>query len=465
MLLFFAIASLLCFMENAHASFTFEDEKRLGKEFYDDIKGKHLLLEDKRTSDFINGIGQRLLEQGKYFPLDFTFSVIKSSGINAFATPGGYVYVYSGLIELTESESQLAGVLAHEIAHVKSRHIAQMIEKTKKMNIATLAAMLAGAFLGSEGFAAVSSLAMATATTLNLKYSREHEEEADRLGMSYLVNARYNGKAMLDFLKIMRQYEFYSDSIPSYFMTHPGTNDRIRYLTLLLQTRYTMKGSKYIVGGFDRIRTMLILANNTLQANFKYFDAILKKDPDNLEALYGLAVTESRMGQIDAAGLHFARALQFAPNDADILRDLGICYFQIGDIPNAITTLKKAYGINSHDRYIAFNLGRSYETAGDFHTALELYKQIQKDNPQDREIFYNLAMVYGKTADMGESHYSFGIYFKYKGKRKSARFHFKTALEYYSPNSGRWKEIQQELDKLNATPEKQKVKDGHKTPK
>ena len=153
------------------------------------------------------------------------------------------------------------GVLAHEIAHVNGRHIAEIIDKSKIINIASLAAILAGAFLGGSGdaVAAVTSFTMATATTLNLKYSREHEEAADRKGMSYLVGAGYNGSAMLDFLRIMRRYEFYSNTIPSYFLTHPGTDERIRYIDALLQTTYTRKGAESIQGNLKRVQTLLLL--------------------------------------------------------------------------------------------------------------------------------------------------------------------------------------------------------------
>ena len=146
------VVIMICFVvvEPSCASFTLEDERRLGKEFYEKIRTNGMLFEDRDLIEYVDTIGRRLLAQGDEYPLDFTFSVIENAGINAFATPGGYVYVYTGLIGLAENEDQLAGVLAHEIAHVKARHIARTIEKSKKMNIATIAAILTGAFLGGR---------------------------------------------------------------------------------------------------------------------------------------------------------------------------------------------------------------------------------------------------------------------------------------------------------------------------
>ncbi|MGA2332259.1 MAG: M48 family metalloprotease, partial [Syntrophales bacterium] len=135
----------------AHASFTIEDEKKLGKEFYERLDKSDVLIHDQRIDAYINQLGNKLVAQSEKAPFDFRFSVIKSSAINAFATPGGYVYVNRGLITLVETESELASVLAHEIGHINKRHVASIIEKSQKIGMATLAAVLAGAFLGGGG--------------------------------------------------------------------------------------------------------------------------------------------------------------------------------------------------------------------------------------------------------------------------------------------------------------------------
>ena len=440
----------------AFASFTIKDEKKLGKEFYERLRDRDILVKDPKANEYINRIGRLLLSHGKKSFFDFTFSIINSSGINAFATPGGYVYVYSGLIELTEDENQLAGVLAHEIAHIKARHIAQAIEDSKKLNIATIATILASAFLGGSGelTAAAASFSMATTATLNLKYSRKHEEEADRLGMSYLVKTGYNGEGMLNFLRIMRKYEFYSNSIPSYFLTHPGTGDRIIYLDGLLQTRYTQGGAKSIIGGLGRIKTILVIDRKDLDSSLKYFQNVLKKDPDNPDALYGLAIIQGKLGKTVESFANFRRALSLSPGDADIFRDMGINYFNLGDMSDAIDSLRKAYSINRNDPDTIMYLGRSYDTSGDYNAALELYKEFMKRNPDDISVYYNLAMLYGKINIPGESHYNFGIFFKKKHKLKSALFHFKAAQAFFPPGSEMAGKLNKEIDCIGKHPAK-----------
>jgi len=436
----------------ALAEFTMEDEQKLGKEFYDRLKEKGLLMDDPEVTDYITKIGNKIISQGEKTPFTFTFSVIDSPGINAFATPGGYVYLFRGLIELTENESQLAGVMAHEIAHVRARHVADAIGKSTKIGIATLAAIIAGAFLGGGGdaTAAIAGFSMATATSLNLKYSRENEEEADRLGMAYLTGAGYDGKGMPQFLGIMKNFEYYSSAVPSYFLTHPGTEDRIRYLDTLV----AMDGGKHratsSTGNLERIQTILVLKDKDANKSLKYFQKALGKNPENVDALYGLAVVEGRTGKTTESIEGFKRALAKRPDDPSILRDLGITLYTAGRIEEALKPLKKAHTLKPADGNTLVYLGRTSEYLGDYPYALETYMEYRDRFPEREDVFYNLAMIYGKLNDLGDSHFYFGKYFKSQGKMESALFHFRKALPYFSADPEKTSEIEKEM----APPEK-----------
>jgi beta-barrel assembly-enhancing protease len=305
-----AIVLIILFFRTSicFAEFTIDDEKKLGKEFYDKLVKHHLLLENKRLNEYIGKIGNLVLQGNKQVPFVFHFSIIKDSAINAFATPGGYIYINKGLINAVENEAELAGVIAHEIAHANARHVASIIEKSKKINIATLAAILAGAFLGggAEGTAAIAAFSMAGAASLSLKYSREHEEEADRLGIEYLTGAGYYSAAMVDFLKIMKKYEFLSKSMPSYLLTHPGTDERMFYLDSLILTKYRQKGLKNIVGNLSRIQALLILDGDDLNVRYKQLEESSVKDPGNVDLLYALALAEDKsksIKQINISGI------------------------------------------------------------------------------------------------------------------------------------------------------------------
>lgn len=449
----YAVLGLLpCLLTFSTANaLTIEEEKRIGRELYEKLQKNGDLERNERVQAYIEDLGKRLLAGGSP-TFDFRFSVIRSSGINAFATPGGYVYLFRGLIHLAESESQLAGVLAHEIAHVNARHIAGMAEKSGKMNVATLAALLAGALLGggSQVTAAAAAVTMATATHMSLQYSREHEEEADRLGMAYLVRAGYDGRAMVDFLKIMRRYEFYSNSVPSYFFTHPGTDERIRYLDGMLQTTYRHEtGKASIFGGLKRVQAVLALDGKNLDATLRKYEEDLKNSPDDVDILYGLALLQEKTGATAPAMETFQRALRLAPDDEDILREAGILYLRAGRPGEAAIRLRRAYQLNRDNERTLSWLARAYEASGDYDAALDLYGRLEKKKIDDVDIYHNMGMIYGRTNRPGESHYYFGIFFREKKRKDSALFHFRSALPHFPEDSDRARDIRNEIKSLS----------------
>lgn len=438
-----------------YAEFTIDDEKKLGKEFYDKMVKHHLLLENKHLNEYIIKIGNLVLKDNKKVPFDFHFSIVDDSAINAFATPGGYIYINKGLINAVENEAELAGVMAHEIGHANARHVASIIEKSQKLSIATLAAVLAGAFLGGGGAAsaAIASFSVAGAASLNLKYSREHEEEADRMGIEYLSGAGYYPAAMVDFLKIMKKYEFLSKNIPSYLLTHPGTDERMFYLDSLVLTKYRQKGSKYIIGNLSRMQTLLILGGDDLNARYKHLDDSAAKDPQNVDLLYALALTEDKLGRVNEALNHYQEALRLSSRDEDILKSLGLMYLKIGKADQAIAYLQRAEAINADNDDIILALGKAYDAQAKYDKALEYYLKLENKKINDTDIHYYIAMTYGKLNIMGESHYNFGLYFKQLNKKDTALFHFKKALDFFPAGSQRANAIDKAINDLKSTQE------------
>ena len=254
---------------------------------------------------------------------------------------------------------------------------------------------------------------------------------------------------MVDFLKIMRRYEFYSNNVPSYFLTHPGTDERIRYLDGLLQTTYRQGGKESIVGGLKRIQAILVLDNKNLDNIRGEYQEALKKNPNDVDVLYGLALIQEKLGLVSQSLENFQKALNLAPADEDILRDTGISYFKAGHPAEAIELLQKAFALNEGNESTLIYLAKSYETLGDFESTLKIYRRLETKKIVDADIYYNMAVAYGKTNDPGNSHYNFGIYFKKKNKKESALFHFRAALPYFSKDSERGRDIEKEIKSLN----------------
>jgi predicted Zn-dependent protease len=458
----FAVLFLLIFFRtsNCCAEFTIDDEKKLGKEFYDKLEKNHFLLENKRLNDYINQIGNLILAQSKKAPFAFHFSIVNSNAINAFATPGGYIYINKGLISVAENEGELAGVIAHEIGHANARHIASIIEKSQKLNIATLAAIIAGAFLGGggEATAAIAAFAVAGSSSLTLKYMREHEEEADRLGITYLVSAGYYPGAMVDFLKIIKQYEFISKTMPSYLMTHPGTDQRIFYLDGLILTTYRQTGAKNIVGNLKRMQTLISLNAADLDARQRQLKEALIKNPRDVDVLYALALTEDKLGQTSLALEHFQKALSLSPRDEDILKNIGLIYLKMDKADLALNYLQHAANSDTNNDEVILALGKTYFALGNYQKALESFLKLENRTLEDGDINYHIAMAYGKLNNQGESHYYFGLYFKKAKKKESSLFHFKEALKYFSAGSERAEAINKAIKEWESDPNKRSVK-------
>jgi predicted Zn-dependent protease len=214
---------------------TVSDEEKMAKSFLKVIYSYYEIIDDPVIADYVSKIGNRIVA-GLEKPLfNYHFYVIKTDPYNAFAIPAGYIFINSGLLMAMDDEDELAGILAHEIAHVNARHISQKIERSKKIGWARMAGMVAGALMGIAGAGdaaqAVTLGSAGAAQTAELAYSRENEMQADELGLNYLANAGYSGEGLLRILKKMRSKQWFdSKQVPTYLMTHPAVDDRIAYL-------------------------------------------------------------------------------------------------------------------------------------------------------------------------------------------------------------------------------------------
>ncbi|MEW6332726.1 MAG: tetratricopeptide repeat protein, partial [Thermodesulfobacteriota bacterium] len=227
------------------------------------------------------------------------------------------------------------------------------------------------------------------------------------------------------------------------------TDERTRYIDGLLQTVYPRTGSDDLLGDLKRVQTILLIERKTADSeNLRHFRQILNSKPDDVDALYGLAVTQDRLGMIHDALDTFRSALRLAPDDGDILRDMGIASFRLGQYADASALLNRALGIHPNDADIFLYLGRTYEALGDTARALALYRKLEEKHPEDEESLYSLAMAYGKAKNLGDSHYYFGQYFKKKGKPDSALFHFRAALKHLPADSTRSRAVAREIETM-----------------
>jgi predicted Zn-dependent protease len=376
---------------------------------------------------------------------------------NAFAIPGGYIFVTTGLLVLAENEQEVAGVLSHEIAHVTQRHISLMIERSTRLNIASMAAILAAmlAGRGGTGSQAAAAMASATAGALQLKYTREMETDADQNGLHYLIKAGYDPNGLINFLnRIQRISLAIAPNIPPYLLTHPAIESRISLMDNLLQMGPKPTGPFKTVRNFRKIRAMAFVGEREPHVAITHFQSLIDANSDYWEGYYGLGLAYRKMGRFDKSTETLQRAHALAPKDLDISRELGITYFSWGKMDQAIESLEATRstpgeGRNS-DLMVLYYLGRGYQEKGNFAQALPFLLKVQKEKPEFADIYYHLGSVYGRTGQKGLSHFYFGRHFRLKREKNNALLHFRTAIDWLERGSPEREEAQREMKELTS---------------
>ena len=269
------------------------EEYRTGEAVIRNIRRAGGVLDDPLIQSYLNDLGYRLVAPSESQQV-FHFFLIKDSSINAFALPGGFIGINAGLILATKSESELAGVMAHEIAHVTQRHHARQYEQGSN-SIPIIAALIAAMVLGSQdndiGQAALASVAAGTAQK-QINFTRENEKEADRIGINLLINAEFNPHGMAAFFDTMdKQSRLYGDSIPEFLRSHPVNPARIAEAKQRANKYSNTFNTDTISYHLLRAR-LKVLASDDKQKLLKYFSSKLKQGNYNNEdaTRYGYAL-------------------------------------------------------------------------------------------------------------------------------------------------------------------------------
>ena len=209
-------------------------EAQIGRAIMQNIRRSGMVVEDPQITEYINDIGHRIAVQTNEGDHNFSFFVVNDSRINAFALPGGFIGVHTGLIEASRNEDELAGVLAHEVAHVTQRHIARAVHASSRQSMLTTAIMLGAMILGAaggSGDAVQAGMAVATGTSAQqqINFTRSNEYEADRIGIRALSEAGFDPYGMASFFEVMSRQETSAPDLrlPEFLRTHPVTTARI----------------------------------------------------------------------------------------------------------------------------------------------------------------------------------------------------------------------------------------------
>jgi predicted Zn-dependent protease len=285
----------------ADAILSINEEARIGRSIMRDIRNSGHVVEDPLVNEYINEIGNRISAQTNDGDRDFTFFVIDDHRINACALPGGYIGVHTGLLEATRSEDELAGVLAHEVAHVTQRHIARAIHANSRQSLLSTAIMLGAVIAGVAGagadvMQAGMAVAQGTAAQAQVNFTRSNEHEADRVGISALADAGFDPYGMASFFDVMsRQNSRAPDErAPAFLMTHPVTSSRIAEAKDRARHYPLVRSDDSISYGIAKIR-MIVDRFETPKEAVAYFERRPYQNQNDLER-YGRLLAYLRAG-------------------------------------------------------------------------------------------------------------------------------------------------------------------------
>lgn len=288
---------------NSFGVSTLEEQK--GLKILRKLRSSNQIIEDPEINLWIRSLGNTLTAAAPHSSAPFYFLVSKDLSVNAFATRGGVIVINAGLILRTSNESELAAVIAHEIAHITQRHIERMIEKANNNKFATNAALLAGIIASSkdpQAGQAIISTSIATMAHQQLSFSRAAEAEADRVGLRILARARYNPKAMPAFLAKLEQFGNDKNAdILEYVQNHPLTLKRItdtQTRAMQLSTYSGKETTRYLYMR-EKIRANSNSSNKSIPTNIparikKYARALLLKQRGNYQSALNLTGNQSK---------------------------------------------------------------------------------------------------------------------------------------------------------------------------
>ena len=416
----------------AFFDFTLSDEIELGRKFSILVKSQLPLMDDPEVKNYVTGIVQRLLDNIPQQPYTFEVNVLMAKPINAFAAPGGFIFVFTGLILAMDNESQLAGVLAHELAHVTQRHIALRIERGQIIGLLSTILALGGMFLGGSGKGAAMAGSMAAGQAAMLNYSRIDEADADHVGLSYLIAAGYRPQGMYESFENIRG-KSWGGSIPQYLSTHPDIQERIkdisaRVMSLPAETQNRSDDALT----FKRIQTLVRAKYSDSREALAHFS----KDKDTPAYLrnMGLGICYARLNRVSDAAAAFDAAVREAPQDSIVWREAGIFHFNKGRLDLASEYLNTAAAMNPDDYETSFYFARLLLEDGNYSAAFEQFKNVLRYLPESSEthFYYGKALLSGGQAFEGNLQLAYsGLYVN--DRRKTENFMDKAKAKIASP--------------------------------
>ena len=408
-------------------------ERKLGDEIMRQAHEAGDIMEDPEATEYLNQFGANLVAHvGRGdTSQDFQFFFVNDVNVNAFALPGGYIGINSGLIVATQAEAELASVMAHEMGHVIQRHIARAIAREKQTNLIALAATLLGMVAAIKGRTAdAGQAAMAAgqgyAIQDQLNFGRDAEREADRVGFQILQDANFDVNAMATFFGRLQQVtRIYETAVPPFLLTHPLTTERIADIqNRVREAPYRQRPDSL---DFQMIRARMRVLQDTTGQGLRdtrtaFLDQLKTKSYGNEAAVhYGLAVTYLKQNDAKAAQRELDEVQKRVSTPDAIVANLAIDVKQAsGDAPAAVELARAARVRFPQSRMIAQNYADALQQAGRHDEAIAYLRDQLRLYKSEPVLYELLAKSYAAKGDAMVSHRLLGEGYLLRGSIRAA---------------------------------------------
>lgn len=402
-----------------------QDERQLGTELMRTLRRQLMILEDPWLEEYIQSLGYRLVAHSDDQAYPFTFFIVRDGAINAFAAPGGYIGLNSGLVLTTESESELAAVVAHEIAHITQRHMARMYEAAGRHQMAAAIALLAAILVGGQsddlGEAAVAAGAAAGAQ-MQINFTRANEQEADRVGMQILASSGFEPDSMAAFFERMqRATRLYGARLPEFLSTHPVTNSRIADARSRAQQLPTNPADDQLNYYLARARLRVLTAEDPARVE-QEFRQYLADDASHNEraARYGHALALLELGNYDQARQEIERLRESDPERIPFLITAGRIEMRSGHMEAAAELFEEALLIYPHNRALTYHYAEGLIRAQRAAEAQQRLETYLRNREPDAAIHRLYAEAAGTAGDNAEAYQHLAEYYFINGETRTA---------------------------------------------
>jgi len=429
---------------------------KIGRRAYYQLREYNFILEDPESSYYLQALGERIAA-GTNRPLgSFTFFIVNDPRINAFAMPGGYIGMNLGLMTAAETESELGGVLAHEITHVTQQHIARILEATKPYDLATGALVLAAILLGGgDGEIATAAISAGLASSIErqINFTRAHEHEADRLGIQLLATANLDVNGMAAFFeRLDQQSRYYSSSnFPDFLRTHPVTTTRI--------AEARSRATNYNQGDIKSSRSFALIRNRLRVLGADPASNPLLGNPHkdaDIASRYGHALALQRNGQQKQAMKVFAKLL--SEDESTLLFHLGLAQsaLEIKEMEAALAAYEKAARLFPNHPVLQLRQGEALLVAGKPHEGRTMLQRATRQQPDYPPLHKLLARSAAELSRPIDAHLHLVDYHFFSGRQTEAEDQIDIALKFDGLTDGDRERIKVKRDQIRGKDPKNK---------